>query len=402
MSLIYCFVVFSILGWIIEVAYRSVNNGSLIKPGFLKGPYLPLYGFGGLLILAGHLLLASYSLPVRALFYFVVLNGLEFATGVVVEKIFHIRLWDYSDHRFNIGGHVCLRFAMYWMLLATGLDLSLDFIITRVLSLYERLYPVSEIILASVVLVMIIDVFASLRQRIKKRRCQIIDNEALKGEFIAIAAPILTHPGVIRLEDYNHHFGKTRLDHVLDVAWMAFRIAKCFSLDNEATVRGALLHDLFYYDWLREGPNWHGIRHPKISAQNAKKVTPLSDKEQDIITKHMWPLTIIPPRYAESWVVGFCDVCCTLCDYLVPIMLYSMGRRKSCISKSSLSFPSYTVLKESYLQNKEDISYVPGVKRAGRSLNILLIDAQPREFPFTNFRTLTLPNHACHSGLVFL
>jgi len=388
------FFFFSISGWIIEVAYRSSKNRYLVNPGFLKGPYLPIYGFGGLLILAGHTLLMSYSLPVRAIFYFIMLTGLEFVTGVTVEKIFRVRLWDYSDQRFNLKGHVCFRFAMYWTLLAIGVDLSLDFIAPHALALYEQLYPVSEIILGAIALAMIIEFFFILIKRLKKHRRKVHDNEALKREFVSIAAPFLAHPDVIRLKDYNHHFGKTRLHHVLDVAWMAFRIAKRLSLDREATVRGALLHDLFYYDWLREGPKWHGIRHPRISLQNAQKITSLSDKEQDIIKKHMWPLTIIPPRYAESWVVVFCDIWCTWRDYLVPIALSLIGKRKPWISIASSRFPSYAVLKESYIKNDKAIAYPPRTNRAGNPLNILLIDAQPRSLPFTTFRTLTLPRVA--------
>ena len=91
--IIFCsFFFFSISGWIIEVAYRSAKNRHLVNPGFLKGPYLPIYGFGGLLIFTGHTLLMPYSLPVRAMLYFIMLTGLEFVTGVTVEKIFRIRL----------------------------------------------------------------------------------------------------------------------------------------------------------------------------------------------------------------------------------------------------------------------------------------------------------------------
>ena len=118
MTLIYYFLVFSLLGWIMEALYRSVIDRRLTNPGFLTGPYLPIYGFGGLIILAGHTLLSSYSLPVRAVFYVVSLTALEFLAGFFMEKIFGIRLWDYRHRRLNLCGYVCLRFSMYWMVLA--------------------------------------------------------------------------------------------------------------------------------------------------------------------------------------------------------------------------------------------------------------------------------------------
>jgi len=153
---------------------------------------------------------------------------------------------------------------------------------------------------------------------------------------------------------------------------MAFRMAVYLSLDKETTIRGALLHDLFYYDWLREGPRFHGIRHPRIALQNAMKVTPLSVKEQDIIKKHMWPLTVIPPRYAESWVVTFSDICCSWRDYLMLIVLSSIGRRKSWISITSSGFPSYAVLKENYMNNKNTIAYLPRTNLADNSPDIFV------------------------------
>lgn len=394
MNLVYYFTVFSVIGWIIEVVYRSWNNRQLVNPGFLKGFYLPLYGFGALLILAGHTLLAPSILPVRAIVYFVALAALELAAGAAIEKIFRTRLWDYSDQHFNTGGHICLQFAIYWMLLATGLDLSLDFLIPRALALHEWLHPVSGIVLGAVALSMSIDFIVSLQGKLKQRSCRPFDNEALKREFTEIAGPLLKHPDVVKLKDCNHHFGKTRLDHVLDVAWMAFRKAKHSSLDCNAVVRGALLHDLFYYDWLREGPNWHGIRHPRIALQNAQKVTSLSEKERDIITKHMWPITIVPPGYPESWAVCFSDLSCSLRDYLVPAALALIGKRKAWTRTAGTTFPSYAALKKKHMTSRESIAPLPGTGRAERSLDILLIDAQPRAIPFSVLRTLTLPRVA--------
>lgn len=73
-----------------------------------------------------------------------------------------------------------------------------------------------------------------------------------------------------------------------------------------------LLHDLFLYDWKTDKNHGrlHGIRHPKKALKNALKICHLSKKEQDIIKKHMWPLTLAFPLYPESYVVTFVDKYC--------------------------------------------------------------------------------------------
>ena len=393
MLYLYYFVIFSILGWMLEMGFRSVKSRRMVNPGFLKGFYLPIYGFGALIILGGHTILDTYSLPIRSFFYFISLSVLELATGVAIEKIFHARLWDYRDNRFNIRGHVCLLYAIYWMVLATGLDLALDLFIPWALQVYKRGHLLINVVLGSIALAMFLDFVVSVRQRIKEHSGP-VDEDTDRWRFVEIARPLLEHPSVIKLKDLNHHLGKSRLDHALDVSWKAFRISKCLSLDYEATVRGALLHDLFYYDWLREGPRWHGIRHPFIALQNAQKITPLSAREEDIIKKHMWPLCLALPRYPESWAVCFTDIYCSWRDYLVPMALFWVGRHKEWLRKATSSFPSYSVISNEFLSGSEKASCLPMPKLRRRSLNILLIDAQPRALPFTKFRTLTLPRVA--------
>ena len=138
----------------------------------------------------------------------------------------------------------------------------------------------------------------------------------MEKEFMRLAAPMLENPAVARLSEYRHHRDKSRLEHVKEVAWLSFCLGNRLSLDCEAIVRGALLHDLFYYDWLRGGPRLHGFRHHIIALENARMIMPLSLKEEDIIKKHMWPLTLIPPRYPESLVVCLVDTYCSIMDYL--------------------------------------------------------------------------------------
>lgn len=78
-------------------------------------------------------------------------------------------------------------------------------------------------------------------------------------------------------------------------------------------VRGALLHDYFLYDWHDKNSHerLHGFHHPHVALVNASREYRLSEREKDIIEKHMWPLTVIPPRCREAWIVTAADKYCS-------------------------------------------------------------------------------------------
>lgn len=85
-------------------------------------------------------------------------------------------------------------------------------------------------------------------------------------------------------------------------------------------VRGALLHDYFLYDWHDKEyvsiHKLHGFYHPGIALQNAATEYQLTDLEKDIIKKHMWPMTVVPPRCREAWIVTFADKYCSLFEII--------------------------------------------------------------------------------------
>ncbi len=315
LNILFSFCLFSILGWVLEVFYRSVRDKRFVNPGLLKGPYLILYGAGALILMGCVSLVHESTFPIKVFVYFAATTGLELISGFNAQYFFHVRLWDYSDQRFQYKGHICLKFSIYWILLAFTFEYLL---LLPYQSLLNWLPPGVKILFAGAVALMMFIDFAvlSVRQFLFANKWTKKEEAAIETEFLETAAPLLDNPTVKALSQYNHHKGKTRLDHVKEVAWLSFLLGKRFSLDCRSIVRGALLHDLFFYDWLREGPRFHGFRHHTISLKNARKITSLSRKEEDIIKKHMWPLTIIPPRYAESFVVSFVDTFCSVRDYL--------------------------------------------------------------------------------------
>ncbi len=104
---VFYFVIYAMIGYISEVVYCSVPMRRLVNRGFLHGPYLPIYGFGALLIIIPLLFFTAHPILVFFIAFFLT-SALEYATSFVLEKIFHTQLWDYSQKFANIHGRVCL------------------------------------------------------------------------------------------------------------------------------------------------------------------------------------------------------------------------------------------------------------------------------------------------------
>lgn len=107
------FLIYSFFGWCLEVVYQAVEHGKFINRGFLNGPYCPIYGFGVIIVTGA---LDPIKSNAVVLFFGSVLltSMLEFITGFVLEKIFHMHWWDYSEEKFNIRGYICLKFSLLW------------------------------------------------------------------------------------------------------------------------------------------------------------------------------------------------------------------------------------------------------------------------------------------------
>ena len=104
----YCF-----LGWLWETCYVSVLKAKWVNRGFMRGPFLPIYGSGAIVVLI-------FKLPVRTNAGVVFVEGmtsatlLEYFTGAAMEKMFHVRYWDYSKQRLNLNGHICVTSSLAW------------------------------------------------------------------------------------------------------------------------------------------------------------------------------------------------------------------------------------------------------------------------------------------------
>lgn len=113
LEIIIYFITYSFLGWVMESIFRSIGEKKLINTGFLKGPFCPIYGVGAIIML---LFLKRFSDNLVILFIVsvVVLTIWEYLVGVLLEKLFHTKYWDYSNHKFNFQGRICLTNSVFW------------------------------------------------------------------------------------------------------------------------------------------------------------------------------------------------------------------------------------------------------------------------------------------------
>ncbi len=114
---VFLFYLGSSTGWVLELFFRRfVENKKWVNPGFLVGPYLPIYGFGLVILTALHLFIAKYNFHPAIT---IALMGacmilLELITGLIFLKL-KIRLWDYRNYFLNFKGVICLGMSLLWI-----------------------------------------------------------------------------------------------------------------------------------------------------------------------------------------------------------------------------------------------------------------------------------------------
>ncbi len=135
-------------------------------------------------------------------------------------------------------------------------------------------------------------------------------------EFRRIIEELLKNKRVQEMKKYRQHFNRSCYEHCFFVAYVSYKIAKKLGWDYKSITRAAMLHDFFLYDWRKDDGwhKWHAFKHGKFALKNAIKEFNLTDQEKDMIKKHMWPVTIIPPRTKEGFLLTFIDKYCALME----------------------------------------------------------------------------------------
>lgn len=143
------FLWYSFLGWVMETVYCSVKERRFVFRGFLKGPICPIYGFGVLMMV---LFLSRFTQKNVFLFYLVAtvtMSAWEYFVGWLLEVTTHMKYWDYSDHRFNLKGRICLNTSLFWGVAAYA---AIYWIHPATVRLFQRLTPFWQTLLAALLL----------------------------------------------------------------------------------------------------------------------------------------------------------------------------------------------------------------------------------------------------------
>ena len=143
--------------------------------------------------------------------------------------------------------------------------------------------------------------------------------EERKYDFYECVQDIAEHPVVLRMKLYSHHGTTSCYKHCMNVAYYNYQWCRFFHLDARSAARGAMLHDLFLYDWhthaAKTGDRFHGLTHPNTALKNAEKFFELNKIERDIIYSHMWPVTLFRfPKTKEGFITTLTDKYCGACE----------------------------------------------------------------------------------------
>lgn len=115
---LFIFALFSIIGWILEVIFRSIVNKKIVNPGFMSGCVVPIYGIGAIIANLVCMFVSKLNFDYKTILIFIIslilLTILELICGYISLKYFHIRLWDYRNLKLNYKGFICIEFSLVW------------------------------------------------------------------------------------------------------------------------------------------------------------------------------------------------------------------------------------------------------------------------------------------------
>lgn len=113
------FSIYTFLGYLMESLYISYFQKKLISSGLLKGPFIPLYGFGACILIALSPII-SHSLILTFFIGGICMTLLEYFSSLYIEKYFHTQCWNYSHHRLQYQGRICFMYFIIWCCLSVA------------------------------------------------------------------------------------------------------------------------------------------------------------------------------------------------------------------------------------------------------------------------------------------
>ena len=219
------FIIYSFLGWILESIVRTICEKKIINTGFLIGPFCPIYGFGAIIMI---LFLNRFENNIILLFFisFIVLSIWEYIVGVLLEKLFKTKYWDYSKNRFNIKGRVCLTNSLAWGILGVLFIKYIHPFIQHLIGYVDYIYVA---ITASIIaLILLIDAIISIvKVKNIQTTLQKIEeiNEQIKQKLLELKEKNATNDNIQILVNKL----KTKRDKTLrNLYKRAYRLKKAF------------------------------------------------------------------------------------------------------------------------------------------------------------------------------
>lgn len=167
-GLILVFILASFIGWCLEVISRPfTEKRKFFNPGFLNGPYLPIWGSSVLLFYV--ISMTHIHVALKIFVFTAIATGLELVIGLVFLNFFKIRLWDYTKNRWNYKGLICPTFSAIWAVMGAAFYYIIYPTIPKILAFFESRLDLSFFIgLVAGIIISDIIVSFSLANRIRQ------------------------------------------------------------------------------------------------------------------------------------------------------------------------------------------------------------------------------------------
>lgn len=290
----YCF-----CGWCFESTYVSIKTKKLTNRGFMRGPFLPIYGSGAIMMLV-------VSMPFKDSLILTYIAGcigataLEYVTGVTMEALFKVRYWDYSKNKFNFQGHICLGSSLAWGFLTILMTEFVHVPVERfVLSIPSQILTVVTLILTAGIFA---DFALSFKAAIDLRNV-LIKMEQAKEELVRIQKRLDVIVALTSESASNYKEGITesvaelkksiegKLESIKNIAFAkpsayldsvkeeVLDLKTRYTLNVERSNQASGLKDFFQRDMIRSNPTMTSVRFKEALEELKQKTSRKKKKD---------------------------------------------------------------------------------------------------------------------------